>query len=106
MAEKIDITKIVLSAFKDKAVTNFFELNEYITKRLVPGQYNQYPELASTSVNELILLVGAGVDKKDIRNVLNKECLAGRMKKKIIGTANVFWLVDTDFLQQTKQEQA
>ncbi len=100
MSEKIDIQKIVLTAFRTKAREHFFELNEYITKRLVPGQYHQYPELASASINDLLLLVGVGVDKKDIRNILNKECLAGKMKKKMIGQANVFWLVETEFLQQ------
>jgi hypothetical protein len=93
-----NIKALVLNAIKVAARHAFFNTNEYISKRLVPGQYHQYPQMASVSFADIHKHVNTSIKKAEITYSITKLVSDGVLAKKKRGKINLYWLPVTDYL--------
>ncbi len=98
MSKSDDVKALVLAAVKLAGKKAFLETNEYISKRLVPGQYHLYSSLGSVSAVEIRAHIDDRIENSTVNNKLSSLIKDGVLLSKRKGRCNLYWLAKTDYL--------
>lgn len=93
-----DVKALVLSAVRKAGRKAFFDTNEYISKRLVPGQYHLYSSLGAVSSAEIRINIDDRIKNRTINSKLSELVKDGALLTKKSGRYNLYWLAKTDYL--------
>ena len=99
--ETDDIKAVVLIAIQVAARQAFFNTNEFISKRLVPGQYHLYAELGSVTRDEIRQHIDDRISTTSVNKKLKELVQEGKLLTKSSGRIKVYWLSNTEFLQDS-----
>lgn len=89
---------IVLSAVKAAGRKAFFETNEFISKRLVSGQYHLYSQLACVTTADVRLAIDVPMKASIVSKKLQQLTNSGLINKKSQGNLNLYWVTDPGYL--------
>jgi hypothetical protein len=92
--------KPVLKAAQSVARQMFFQTNEFISKRLVPGQYHLYADLAAFTAADVRMALDDGTKASVVTNRLGELVKSGALIKRSAGQHNLYWFADTAFLNR------
>lgn len=95
----VDIQQSVLVAIQKAGRSAFFSTNEYITKRILPEQYDSYADLSAASFTEIFTNLDDRVSKKQARSAIAKLVESEQLVSNKVGRFNFYRLANMDYLK-------
>ena len=95
----LEIQESVLVAIQKAGRSAFFSTNEYITKRLLPEQYDLYSSLSAASFIEIFTNLDDRVSKKQARTAIAALVKSKQLVSNKVGRFNFYHLANMDYLK-------